>query len=751
MKIASEQNFIPNRKIEVNSLSYSYSDDPSNQIEAMFNVSIDNFEDLDRLKFKVAFGNLDTDNPTFVNSMEMDLVDYLTHSELKVLVPVDVLLDDLFCYLTIYNSEKFFLQKYNVVFTEQILSNGELITNNFVDLRIFSSKSIVVYEKSQKEVEVALYKQSQKDLFKYSYISNLFYSPKKNGSINCFFGVDEIDYFKDNNFLTFLNKDPQFLDYLNNNDFIISGEGYVYSGQDASKIDPVRTQGYSNIESDFGTLHQINFTPVIKQTTDSRYGYRTSIFMKNAITEYSLEVLRPRLTTEFNFLNSILINGFVTIQKEQIQSTISGLKAIFENESDNLGDLFVLWDNSTRIALNDSLRRMLIEGNEKIVKLIVDGNEINRVSNSPTIELTKDFGTIIDASKIGVGIEVVTSEVDNGFLQEISLEQFLNRSQMEVEKYFGEGQTTTTVQTKSGLTTVDLQALSYSYMTAESLYSNGVKVFDNTKALSYDFDYDDFLTYVRAINRITSDNLDYDFKIFKTPELERITPEEFNTEEQSKQLTAILNSMVVEEIPRFKNSIERQNYLTSVSNVIKTFEIPTTLRTDVCTDDVTQSDPRNQSITTRSANPDTFIGNNLLYFSVLSKMKRFDDKKFYEFYRYLLNNELNVDTIPVQIAFLYKFYREGLQEPSFLMKENLNESFVVYGLIYFMFKHLFKVSIYLDDRGGFVTLTSEILNGLTTGQDYLMSLDYYRDSRLGIETPKLLLESIYNKHFVLRA
>jgi len=751
MKIASEQNFIPNRKIEVNSLSYSYSDDPSNQIEVMFNVSINNFEDLDRLKFKVAFGNLDTDNPTFVNSMEMDLVDYLTHNELKVLVPVDVLLDDLFCYLIIYNTTQDFLQKYNVVFTEQILSNGELITNNFVDLRIFSSKSIVVYEKSQKEVEVALYKQSQKDLFKYSYISNLFYSPKKNGSINCFFGVDEIDYFKDNNFLTFLNKDLQFLDYLNNNDFIISSEGYVYSGQDASKIDPVRTQGYSNIENDFGNLYQINFTPVVKLTTDSRYGYRTKIFMKNAITEYSLEVLRPRLTTEFNFLNSISINGFVTIQKEQIQSTISGLKAIFENESDNLGDLFVLWDNSTRIVLNDSLRRMLIEGNEKIVKLIVSGNEINRVSNSPTIELTKDFGTIIDASKIDVGIEVITSEVDNGFLQEVSLEQFLNRSQTEVEKYFGEGQTTTTVQTKSGLTSVDLQALSYSYMTAESLYSNGVKVFDNTKTLSYDFDYDDFLTYVRAINRITLDNLDYDFKIFKTPELERITPEEFNTEEQSKQLTAILNSMVVEEIPRFKNSIERQNYLTSVSNVIKTFEIPTTLRTDVCVDDVTQTDPRNQSITTRLANPDTFIGNNLLYFSVLSKMKRFDDKKFYEFYRYLLNNELNVDTIPVQIAFLYKFYREGLQEPSFLMKENLYESFVVYGLIYFMFKHLFKVSIYLDDRGGFVTLTSEILNGLTAGQDYLMSLDYYRDSKLGIETPKLLLESIYNKHFVLRA
>jgi len=50
-----------------------------------------------------------------------------------------------------------------------------------------------------------------------------------------------------------------------------------------------------------------------------------------------------------------------------------------------------------------------------------------------------------------------------------------------------------------------------------------------------------------------------------------------------------------------------------------------------------------------------------------------------------------------------------------------------------------------------VKLTSTILNGLVQGQDYLIRLDHYRNSNLGVETPNLLMESIYNKHFVIRA
>jgi len=752
MIIASEQNFIPERKIGVNSISYSYSNDPSNQIRAIFNLTSSGFEDLDNLKIKVAFGNLQTNSPVFTNSMEMDLVDYLSGDTLTLSIPVDVLLGDLFCYLTIYNKTQDFIQKFEVVFTEQILSNGELLTNNFVDVRAFSSKSIKVFELTQKEVEVSLFKETQKDLFGYSYVSDLFYSLKKNLSVNCFFGVDESGYFTDKNFLTFLNKDQNYLDYINSNSFIIGGEGFVYSGQDVSKIDPVRTPGFSNIETSFGTLHQINFAVNKKLSKDNKFGYRVKLFLKNAITDYSLNVLSPRLKAEFNFLNPINVEDrFVVIPKSEISSTLRIVKAIFESESDEIGDLFVFWDNSERIALNQELKDLLILANNNIVELIARGNEINRISNSPTIEITKDFGNIIDVSRIEVGAEIIDFGAETETLQEISLEQFTTRAQSEVDKFFETGSTSTTIQTKSGLTSVDLSSLSYGFMSAEALYANGVKFFDNTRGLSYDFDYNDFLSYVEAINKTCSENLDYDFKIFDSPTLERITPQEFNTEEQSKQLTSILNSMVVEELPRFKDSVERQAYLTSVSNVVKLFEIPETLRTDVCLDDKTQSDPRNEALTTRTANPDSFIGNNLLYFSVLSKMKRFDDKKFYEFYRYLLNNEINVDQIPVQVAFLYKFYREGLQEPAFLEKQNLYENFVVFGLIYFLFKHLFKVSIYIEEEGGFVKLTSTILNGLVQGQDYLIRLDHYRNSNLGVETPNLLMESIYNKHFVIRA
>ena len=113
--------------------------------------------------------------------------------------------------------------------------------------------------------------------------------------------------------------------------------------------------------------------------------------------------------------------------------------------------------------------------------------------------------------------------------------------------------------------------------------------------------------------------------------------------------------------------------------------------------------------------------------------------------------ELDIDTLPIQSLFLYKYYRNELSDPEFLSKDELYKSFVVYGIIYFMFKSLFKVTILLPEQNDYVLLTDEVLSGLEAGKKYMCQTDYYTNELLGIKTPELLQISIYNRYFILEA
>ena len=168
-------------------------------------------------------------------------------------------------------------------------------------------------------------------------------------------------------------------------------------------------------------------------------------------------------------------------------------------------------------------------------------------------------------------------------------------------------------------------------------------------------------------------------------------------------------------------------------------------------DNVSPSDQRNNGSRQSEISPTNFLGNNLFAFTIFNRLEPFFLKKFYEFYRIYEQVELDIDTLPIQSLFLYKYYRNELSDPEFLSKDELYKSFVVYGIIYFMFKSLFKVTILLPEQNDYVLLTDEVLSGLEAGKKYMCQTDYYTNELLGIKTPELLQISIYNRYFILEA
>jgi hypothetical protein len=168
-------------------------------------------------------------------------------------------------------------------------------------------------------------------------------------------------------------------------------------------------------------------------------------------------------------------------------------------------------------------------------------------------------------------------------------------------------------------------------------------------------------------------------------------------------------------------------------------------------DNVSPSDQRNNGSRQSEVSPANFLGNNLVAFTVFNRLEPFFLKRFYEFYRTYEQAELDIDALPIQSLFLYKYYRNKLSDPAFLDKKELYKSFVVYGIIYFMFKSLFKVTILLPEQNDYVLLTDEVLSGLPAGEKYLCQIDHYTSESLGIKTPELLQTSIYNRYFILEA
>lgn len=750
MNVLNENTFLSDATLNVEATSFEYKfDGVKSFIDSTFSVEEEGIGT--PLYFKVVFLSSITESPNFEEAKEYSLDDYLTDGQINLQVQTDIPVGNVYVYITFYNKEELLLSKYQKTFNQSLVENNNITTNNFADLRIVNSNAVSTSVQTQKEM---LYQQSlegQKDKYNQSYISDLFYILKKNKNVVVFFGVDQEGYFKDNNFLPFLNEDQDFNNYLSDNNFIKQVNTYVYNSEDKMSFN-VEQPGITGLENVFGTLYQGNFTLFGNEFKKENFSFNIEVGMIDGVTEYASTSLIPKLEEERTFITSLRTDlvPFISVERDKIVKTLDGLNGIISSNSDDLKDRLFIYNNSDTIAVNSALKEYLNNVNKQITDLVNQTTDYEKRSNSKIITLQRDYDKTIDVKDAERAVDVITFNEQQSSINSIDISAYRERAGLEIQKYFNED-VGPEVDTKSGTQTADLESLALSYLSAESYYVRDKKVLSNDKNVFYDFSYDDLLQYVKAMDEIIANDIRYDLKLSLADNLEKVTESEFYTEQKSEQLTFHLNSLVVSQVPNLKTEADREAYLQSTSNIIKTFEIPATLRTDLCVDNVSPSDQRNNGSRQSEVNPTNFLGNNLFAFTIFNRLEPFFLKRFYEFYRIYEQAELNIDTLPIQSLFLYKYYRNELNNPEFLSKDELYKSFVVYGIIYFMFKSLFKVTILLPEQNDYVLLTDEVLSGLEAGEKYMCQIDYYTNESLGIKTPELLQTSIYNRYFILEA
>jgi len=766
MKVIQENNFTPD-DFQVASLFYKFYEGETSFISARFAIA--GLEELSfqeegsplpsilqELKVKVLFSALEIEEPSFDDISEFSIPAHLKGTRLSLKIPfAQQLTKEFYVYLKFYNQEGEFATSYQKIFSEQILSDGRTITENFVDLRLADTKEQTFINETAQQYDNKVAADQQKERFDYHYISNLFHSFGANHSVNCFFGVDQKQYFIDNNSIDFLKIDPKFEGYLANNNFILEAKSFLYNPEtETSHIVPTTVSDYK-LEEVFGTLYEASFQLLDNFNHSKKVKLRVNCVLKDAITQYIIEELNPKLKEEFQLLNTphFLQQTFVTFPKNSIEKTLEMAKAIYTDQFGDVGDKFLIFDNNTEITVDNDLANILITINQHVYKTInttIENKDPAVHFFDTTVSLQRNYEEAIDFSKIGNGAEVLFSEsiLEAPTLPSLTTEELLERGRKEVQKYFEDATVESYVRPDGEEVPVDLVGNSFLGMSANYYLLNQEVILDNNKAPNNRFDYDAFLKYIEAIDKIISNNIGYDLKVHPGGKLESVTPQEYVTERASESLTGLLNSLTITQIPELKDERERRDYLSSLTNIVKTFEIPSTLRTDLC---VNNSEvPMDGFIPQVTITPKSFIGNNVLAFSVMSNVESFSNKNFYDFYKSYIRKDINLSSLPIQALYLYNYYNRNEESPAFLNKDELLRQFVVYGAIYFMFKSLFCIKIFIPEQNRFVKLNGEVLESLKNDSDYLCRIDQYNKSELGMEVPELLRTSIYNRYFVLQ-
>ena len=82
--------------------------------------------------------------------------------------------------------------------------------------------------------------------------------------------------------------------------------------------------------------------------------------------------------------------------------------------------------------------------------------------------------------------------------------------------------------------------------------------------------------------------------------------------------------------------------------------------------------PSNESLNQREVNKGNFVGNSLVTYALLNKIKPIRDNRFYETYNSIENEGVD-ENAPIQAQFLADFYSTdtGEEEPVYLRRERL--------------------------------------------------------------------------------
>ena len=650
---------------------------------------------------------------------------------------------DLFSYVRLFD-EQDPENLYDKLYRERLIKQNVLEVNNFVDYTLDDDSSFVNTEKTPKQLQEELFERKKNKIQNYSYSTNLFHFFKENNQVNCFFGIDTVSYVKDNNPLKFLNDQEEFNNYIVSNNPVESVDGYVYADKQHTFV---ATNEFSiDLQDVLGRVYGFTFNLPKEFERSNMYGYEARISFRNIVLQYLNSELLPILRAENQYLKELeLTDTFITIDSVKLSRTLSTYEAYLAETVDNASQILALYKKSPTIVLNDNLRLILLNINQTIYNIVLDGIRSNHLPSSLDDSFTKDFGSVIDVSRIDYGVKVL-EDADTSLINVYSLESIVERSEQELQKYFTN--LPTTVDTGDEL--IDITNQSPAVLSSLSLLIDGVEELDNQKSPNEDFTYDESLKYLNTINKIINKNIQKDPLIYPNTLITGISEQEAITEDRTIQNNATLNSLTISQGLNFKNAFLADNVLAIRNNIIKTFEIPSTLRTDLCSDDRDALEPIDGTTARTSIDAQTFFGNSLITYGVLNNIKSLKENDFYEPYLNIINLQSEeIKSSCIQAAYLYNFYTQERETPSFLQRENLLGQVTNFGINYHNFKSLFSVKIYLQNENQFIPLSRDVVNSLEAQRSYLCVIDRHRNINYGIETPELLRTSIYNKYFII--
>ena len=415
-----------------------------------------------------------------------------------------------------------------------------------------------------------------------------------------------------------------------------------------------------------------------------------------------------------------------------ISYTINTYQSYLAQNADNTKDIFKFY-NGSQINVNDQVRKILLDISRNIYKVVLDSLEAKNLLSDRENSITKDFGKNIDISNIDYGVNVLEPKESN--LAVFSREELSTRGIQESGKYTKPEET---------------PGQYFGYLTSLNLVIEGRETLDNRNSVYDSFSYDQTLKYLNTINEIINKNIDKQAIIYPTKQISGLSKQEVDTEDRTEQNNLTLNSLNIVRNVNFRTAREASKSLAIRDNIVRTFQVPTTLTSNICNPVLPLSSPENNSLLKKRVDRETFVGNSLITFALLNKIKSIKNNNFYEpYFRIEQNPDADTDGLPIQAQFLSTFYIEGEEEPRYLQKENVLNEITNFGVVYHNFKSVFCVKAFLVEENDFVVLDNDVLESLERDKNYLCAIEYYKNEEYGIETPELLRTSIYNRYFIL--
>lgn len=734
----TENQFIINNEVEVDSLSYEHTATEGNN-SIVCKIIIKNVEqESEFLKNNIAFGINFEDGNDLLSEGEYspdniyDLSELVKkvgqNYELEVKLAVESKFDTLNSFVKIYKRDS--ENEYNKVYKEKVIENKDIKVVNFFDYSYLVLNAFDIEEKTPYQLQQEFNEKNANRINNYSYVSDLFFHFNSNNRLACFFGVDAKSFIYDNNSIEVINNNQFFTSYVNSRSLVEEINGYFYNEDGNTYIAP--TVFEAGLSSVLGETFAVSKEISKSYDKTKMMGYDVNVSFVDAPVAFLNDVMLPKLRDEINFLNEIQImdgepNQIVT---SQIEGLISIYKNYLEQGSQNFEEAFRFYDSNTTISINETIRLALIDIGQKSYNTLLNSLESKYLLDDTNDFITKDFGRIIDLSRIDFGVNIL--EEKGELVDVFNRDELTARGEQEALKY-------------------DLVNSTYfGYLTSLNLVVDGNEVLDNRSSALSDFTYNQSLTYLNSFNDIINKNIDKDAVIYTDKRIDGLTNQEVLTEDRTEQNNFSINSLSVAQNLNFRSIRTSNDALTIRNNIVKTFQIPTTLATNLCDGPEDLSSPQNEGLRKKNINKENFIGNSLITYALLNRVKALHNNYFYEPY-YAIDEATETDNLPIQAQFLASFYSTdtGEEEPAYLRKSNLLNEITNFGIIYHNFKAIFCVKIYSKEDNDFVALDYDRLLTLTPGSNYLCTIDTYKNASYGMDVPELLRTSIYNRYFIL--